>query len=189
VLYFVPAMNLAGIPPMSGFLGKVALTEAGIRVGTPLAYAVVAAGMLTSLLTLYAVAKSWNLAFWRTPGEAHEMARALSDLGRRSGAAVVVGHRDHVHVGSATVAVRDQAEARSILDETDESNQDLYQLGRRGLLDTRLPRTMYGATAALVAVSLALTVAAGPVLRYTERTAADILDRDLYISSVLEGES
>ena len=37
MLFFVPAMNLAGIPPMSGFLGKVALTEAGLEVGSPLA--------------------------------------------------------------------------------------------------------------------------------------------------------
>src|SRR4051794_29455399 len=90
VLFFLPAMNLAGIPPMSGFLGKVALTEAGLRVGTPLAYAVVTAGMVTSLLTLYAVAKSWNLAFWRTPEEAHEIARELSGLGRRAGSPAVV---------------------------------------------------------------------------------------------------
>jgi multicomponent Na+:H+ antiporter subunit D len=93
VLFFVPAMNLAGIPPMSGFPGKVALTEAGIRVGTPLAYAVVAAGMITSLLTLYAVAKSWNLAFWRTPEGAHETARELSGLGRRSPSNGVTRHR------------------------------------------------------------------------------------------------
>ena len=38
-------MNLAGIPPMSGFLGKVALLQAGLDVGRPLAYAVIAAGM------------------------------------------------------------------------------------------------------------------------------------------------
>ena len=69
VLFFVPAMNLAGIPPMSGFLGKVGLLQAGAEVGTPLAYAGVAAGLLTSLLTLYAVVKAWNKAFWQTSPE------------------------------------------------------------------------------------------------------------------------
>jgi multicomponent Na+:H+ antiporter subunit D len=185
VLFFVPAMNLAGIPPMSGFLGKVALTEAGIRVGTPLAYAVVTAGMLTSLLTLYAVAKSWNLAFWRTPEEAHEIARELSDPGRRSGSPDVVRHRDHVHVGAITFGKRDQDEARSILDEGDGSNQDLYQLSGQGLLPTRLPRTMVGATGSLVAFSLSLTLVAGALFDYTERAAHDLLDPGLYVSAVL----
>jgi multicomponent Na+:H+ antiporter subunit D len=185
VLFFVPAMNLAGIPPMSGFLGKVALTEAGLRVGTPLAYAVVAAGMLTSLLTLYAVAKCWNLAFWRTPEEAHGMARELSGLDRRATSRDVVRHRDHVHAGASSLNARDLDEARSIVDEGDGTNQDLYQLADQGVLPTRLPRTMVAATGALVGVSLALTVVAGPLFGYTERAAADVGDRDLYISSVL----
>jgi multicomponent Na+:H+ antiporter subunit D len=67
VLFFVPAMNLAGIPPLSGFLGKVGLLQAGVAVGTPLAYALVVGGVVTSLLTLYAVVKAWNKAFWQTP--------------------------------------------------------------------------------------------------------------------------
>lgn len=65
IVFFVPAMNLAGIPPLSGFLGKVGLLQAGVQLGTPLAYAVVAAGLLTSLLTLYAIVKAWNKAFWQ----------------------------------------------------------------------------------------------------------------------------
>ncbi|GMA32749.1 hypothetical protein GCM10025875_27410 [Litorihabitans aurantiacus] len=48
IVFFIPAMNLAGIPPLSGFLGKVGLLQAGIDLGTPLGYAVVAAGLLTS---------------------------------------------------------------------------------------------------------------------------------------------
>ena len=183
VLFFVPAMNLAGIPPMSGFLGKVALTEAGLRLGTPLAHAVVAAGMVTSLLTLYAVAKTWNLAFWRTPLEAHERARELSELSQRTQAAV--SHRGHVHVGTTTYATHEQEEARSILDEEDGSTQDLHQLEGQDMLPTRLPRTMLGATAGLVLASLGLTVVAGPLLAYTGRAAEDIRDRQRYISSVL----
>ncbi|MGW7515670.1 Na+/H+ antiporter subunit D [Streptomyces sp. NPDC054796] len=65
VLFFIPAMNLAGIPPLSGFLGKLGLLRAGVADGGVLAYALVIGGTLTSLLTLYAVAKVWNLAFWR----------------------------------------------------------------------------------------------------------------------------
>jgi multicomponent Na+:H+ antiporter subunit D len=188
LLFFVPAMNLAGIPPMSGFLGKVALTDAALRYGTPLAYAVVAAGMLTSLLTLYAVAKTWSLAFWRTPEQAHEAARELSgaDRGRRTGA---TRHRDDVHVGSGTFGLREQDEARSILDEDDGSSQDLYQLIVADALPPRLPRTMVGATAALIGCSLVLTVVSGPLFGYTGRAAHEVLDRTGYVSSVVPGGS
>jgi len=67
VLFFVPAMNLAGIPPMSGFLGKLGLIQAGVAADRPLAWALVVGSVLTSLLTLYALVKAWNKAFWQTP--------------------------------------------------------------------------------------------------------------------------
>lgn len=66
ILFFIPAMNLAGIPPLSGFLGKVGLLEEGVAQGTPLAWALVVGSVVTSLLTLYAIVKAWNKAFWQT---------------------------------------------------------------------------------------------------------------------------
>ncbi|WP_425955814.1 Na+/H+ antiporter subunit D [Xylanimonas sp. McL0601] len=69
VLFFVPAMNLAGIPPLSGFLGKVGLLEAGVRNGSALAWVLVVGSVLTSLLTLYALVKAWNKAFWQSAPE------------------------------------------------------------------------------------------------------------------------
>jgi multicomponent Na+:H+ antiporter subunit D len=67
VLFFVPALNLAGIPPFSGFLGKLGLMQAGVADGSPLAWLLVAGSVVTSLLTLYAIGRVWNLAFWRMP--------------------------------------------------------------------------------------------------------------------------
>ncbi|WP_255559659.1 Na+/H+ antiporter subunit D [Mumia sp. zg.B17] len=69
LMFFLPAMNLSGIPPFSGFLGKVALVQAGVDRAGWLAYLVVAASIVTSLLTLYAIAKTWNRAFWRPRAE------------------------------------------------------------------------------------------------------------------------
>ncbi len=69
VLFIVPAFNLSGIPPMSGFLGKLGLLQAGVDVGSPLAFALVAGSVLTSLLTLYVIIKAWNKAFWQPPLE------------------------------------------------------------------------------------------------------------------------
>jgi multicomponent Na+:H+ antiporter subunit D len=186
VLFFVPAMNLAGIPPMSGFLGKVGLVEAGLRTATPLAYALVAVSMLTSLLTLYAMAKAWNLAFWRTPAEAHETARRLPDP---EAALELVRHRDHVHVHGIVYETRDLEEARLVVDQEEGTELDLHQLLETKSLPARLPATMVGITAALIAFSLALTVAAGPLFDYARRAAADLLDRHGYVAAVLPGGS
>jgi len=75
ILYLVPALNLGGIPPFSGFLGKLGLFEASLATGDPLAAASVAAGALVSLLTLYALMRVWSRVFWgsasgSTDGEA-----------------------------------------------------------------------------------------------------------------------
>ncbi|GAA1645348.1 Na+/H+ antiporter subunit D [Georgenia ruanii] len=69
VLFFIPAMNLAGIPPMTGFLGKTGLIEAAAQEGTAMSWALIAGGLITSLLTLYAITKTWNMAFWQEAPE------------------------------------------------------------------------------------------------------------------------
>lgn len=71
-VFVIPALNLGGIPPFSGFIGKVALLEAGAESGTILAWALVAGGVATSLLTLYVVARVWTKAFWRARADAPE---------------------------------------------------------------------------------------------------------------------
>jgi multicomponent Na+:H+ antiporter subunit D len=73
ILFFIPALNLGGIPPFSGFLGKTGLFLAGAdeasaadAAGTAwLTWVVIGAGALTSLITLYALTRFWNMAFWR----------------------------------------------------------------------------------------------------------------------------
>ncbi|SDU70195.1 multisubunit sodium/proton antiporter, MrpD subunit [Jiangella alkaliphila] len=84
LLFFVPAMNLAGIPPFSGFLGKLGLMQAGVDDGGWLAYVLVAGSVVTSLLTLYAMAKAWNRAFWQPPpAEPEDASGPRTDLHRK----------------------------------------------------------------------------------------------------------
>jgi multicomponent Na+:H+ antiporter subunit D len=71
-VFVVPALNLGGIPPFSGFIGKVALMEAGAANGSVLAWTLVGGGVATSLLTLYVVARVWTKAFWRARSDAPE---------------------------------------------------------------------------------------------------------------------
>ena len=74
----MPALNLGGIPPFSGFIGKVALLEAGSRDGSVLAWLLVGSSVVTSLLTLYVMARVWTLGFWRPRVDAPEGALATA---------------------------------------------------------------------------------------------------------------
>jgi multicomponent Na+:H+ antiporter subunit D len=62
LLFLVPALSLAGIPPLSGFWPKVALLRAGLREAE---YLIVAAALVASLLTLLSMTRVWVKAFWR----------------------------------------------------------------------------------------------------------------------------
>jgi multicomponent Na+:H+ antiporter subunit D len=46
---------------------------------------------------------------------------------------------------------------------------------------------MVAATAAMVAVTVSLTVLAGPLFGYTRRAAEDLLDRTPYVEAVFTG--
>ena len=123
VLYFIPAINLGGLPPFSGFIGKFALFDAAAQVGTPLMYALIVGGIVTSLLTLYALMRAWNLSFWREDDEQGEESDAPDRIS---------------YLGGAPAAAT-TTERRVI------------------------PRIMTLATAGMVAVTVALTIFAGPL--------------------------
>jgi len=133
ILFFIPAMNLAGIPPFSGFLGKVGLLEAGVASGGWLAYVLVIGSVLASLLTLYAIVKAWNKTFWQPSPEP--------------------------------------------------------------LPDNSLPASMVGPSTVMVVLTLAITVFAGPLYDYANKSASTMSDNTFYINAVLgdqgrgEGES
>jgi multicomponent Na+:H+ antiporter subunit D len=134
VLYFIPALNLGGIPPFSGFIGKFALFEAAADVGSAIMWVAIGAGVLTSLLTLYALMRAWNLAFWRGGDD-------TADL---------------------------EAEARfSYLSNAPAADE---QRERRVI-----PKVMTGATLGMVAVTVALTVFAGPLYEVCERVGEALL--------------
>jgi len=61
VLFAAPALSLAGLPPFSGFVAKLALVDAGIATG---AYVIVAVSLVGSILTLLSMTKIWMGAFW-----------------------------------------------------------------------------------------------------------------------------
>jgi multicomponent Na+:H+ antiporter subunit D len=60
-VFLVPALSLAGLPPLSGFLAKFAIVRAGVDAEQWLAVAV---ALAVSLLTLVSMTKIWVGAFW-----------------------------------------------------------------------------------------------------------------------------
>ncbi|HYJ51452.1 MAG TPA: Na+/H+ antiporter subunit D [Microbacterium sp.] len=133
VLYFIPAINLGGLPPFSGFIGKYALFNAGAEVGTPIMVVLIVGGIITSLLTLYALMRAWNLSFWREEDDSAETEERISYLGSAPAAAI-------------------ETERRVI------------------------PRIMTAATAGMVAVTVSLTLFAGPLYEVCARIGASLLE-------------
>lgn len=98
LLYLVPALNLGGIPPFSGFLGKVMLIEAGAQDGSATAWILVAGSIITSLLTLYTMILVWSKAFWRDRSDAPEGDTVLAQPAalRERTQMVAIAERDDV---------------------------------------------------------------------------------------------
>ncbi len=70
-LAIVPIFSLAGVPPMSGFLCKLAILEGAFDAG---AYWVGGAVLVVGLLTLLSMGRTWSDAFWRPAAEERDMA-------------------------------------------------------------------------------------------------------------------
>ncbi|MBK5935347.1 MAG: Na+/H+ antiporter subunit D [Halorhodospira halophila] len=61
LLFAVPALSLAGLPPLSGFIAKLIVIWAGVEQAS---WGIVFVALLTGLLTLYSMTKIWQEAFW-----------------------------------------------------------------------------------------------------------------------------
>jgi multicomponent Na+:H+ antiporter subunit D len=66
ILFAVPALSLAGLPPLSGFWAKLFVVKSGFDAGW---YVLAAVALGTGILTLYSMLKIWLEAFWREPPE------------------------------------------------------------------------------------------------------------------------
>jgi multicomponent Na+:H+ antiporter subunit D len=62
LLFLIPALSLAGIPPLSGFWAKFVVIKAGLQIDQML---IVGVALFVGLLTLFSMTKIWNEAFWK----------------------------------------------------------------------------------------------------------------------------
>ncbi|MBL3687278.1 Na+/H+ antiporter subunit D [Leucobacter zeae] len=150
VLFFIPMLNLGGIPPFSGFIGKIGLFTVAAEIASPGAYWLIGIGALVSLLTLYALARAWVLAFWRPI--------RTSDAGDAPTAPLPSPE-------AQMLRAREEALIEQLTDAPD----------ARPLQEQKqTPKLMFAATAAMVGVSLALTVFAGPLYAYATRAGEEM---------------
>lgn len=62
ILFLIPALSLAGIPPFSGFWAKFTLVQAGLEQEQ---YGIVVVALVVSLLTTFSMSKIWIQAYWK----------------------------------------------------------------------------------------------------------------------------
>lgn len=127
-LFLLPALSLAGVPPFSGFVAKLSVIEAGVD-GRE--WAVVAAAVAVSVLTLYSMTKIWGGVFW---GEV-ELAGTPTDptTDRHGGTVPMLASTAALVVGSLALALL----AGPLLDLCQRAAADL--LAPQAYIDAVLP--------------------------------------------------
>jgi len=68
LMFGLAAAGIAGLPPFSGFVGKLSIVEAGFADQN---YVIIGVSLAVSVLTLFSMAKVWNGIFWGRPETIH----------------------------------------------------------------------------------------------------------------------
>ena len=105
LLFFIPAINLAGVPPFSGFLGKVGLIRAGVLADNQLGFLLITGSLVTSLLTLYAVSRVWSRVFLRSPRALVRIDREVIELTDEQAVKEINNRRPALGVSLPTAAL------------------------------------------------------------------------------------
>lgn len=87
LLFLIPALSLAGIPPLSGFWAKFALVQAGLAGGQ---YAIVVVSLGVSILTLFSMTKIWAEVFWKDRPGGEESPQQLSQIPYQAGLSMLL---------------------------------------------------------------------------------------------------
>lgn len=106
ILFVLQAMSLAGLPPLSGFWGKLMIIQEGF---TQHEWTLVTLSLVASILTLVSMLKIWLSAFWDSappePLRIDQRARRMTAIGLGMAAAsLVIGLGAELFVRAATHA-------------------------------------------------------------------------------------
>ncbi len=160
-LFFLLAVLIAGLPPLSGFLGKWMLLRAALELPeTPWVFSVV---LSVGLLTIIALARSGSLLFYRAGGAVW-------------GGYLLLPSVEPANADGQDTCVLDSEPGTATLTAT---------------ADAAAPRcpdwSRLAPVLGLAGFCLALVAAAGPVTDFTAATADAVLHPERYIQAVLGG--
>jgi multicomponent Na+:H+ antiporter subunit D len=161
VLFGAAALSLAGLPPFSGFVAKLALLQAALAGDH---FVVVTASLVVSALTLFSMTKIWAGAFWGAPPVPEAAEATSSD---------VLPDATRPGTGTGAVAVATRAAQQTA------AQDDIASEGPRPV-----PRTMVLATSLLIALGIGVALAAEPIHTYSLEAAADLMDPRVYVDAV-----
>jgi len=165
-LFLLPALALAGFPPLSGFYAKLGLVRAGLEAGS---YGLVATALGVSVLTTFSMMKIWAEAYWK-PQPAPEGVSMN-----------VCTPFDGLRVSGHTPAAPERGPL--VLSSSKHERGDNRHSPEAGWL------AVLAATTAVVAVTVVLGVAAEPGFALAVRAADQLLHPEAYLRAVLCGGS
>ncbi|MGR3270137.1 monovalent cation/H+ antiporter subunit D [Thalassococcus profundi] len=139
-MFFVAAIAMAGLPPLSGFIGKLLVLQASFA--SPLVWWAWAVILGSSLVAVVGFSRAGSLVFWK----AHQVAGEAED------------------------------------ETSPEDNRGAHEAHDPA---RRIPVLELAAIGGLIALLVAHTVLAGPVMRYMETTTAQLFAPQPYIDTVL----
>ncbi|MCD4548878.1 Na+/H+ antiporter subunit D [Schaalia sp. lx-260] len=175
VMFFISGINLVGIPPFTGFIGKLGLARASAELGTTSAWILLAGGLVTSFLTLYVFIKWWALAFWQAADEQRMfMGPPLLRAGARKSFHNRV-ERQFERARQILVPAFQKAETAA------DQSRTHKETGKK-----KATRTMYVVVFALVCIQIFMAGFSGPLWEYMASAARDQIGGRAYTQAVLD---
>ena len=110
-LFFFAAIAVAGLPPLSGFLGELLYLQAVSGMQALQLWPILLIG---GLVTLVSLSRAGSMLFWKVGLHMHD--RASSDIWRTLGCMVLLGASLALVLGAAPILAYTQATARQLLD-------------------------------------------------------------------------